>query len=126
MNQLNYPRQCVFCAIVTGQAPAETVWTSARSIAIVPLNPVTSGHILVLPRRHVDDAYADGYATMTTTRDAAVWASRAATVDDRYASVNLITSVGRPATQTVRHLHVHVVPRTHGDGLHLPWTGQDT
>jgi histidine triad (HIT) family protein len=35
---------------------------------------------------------------------------------------NIITSVGSAATQTVRHLHVHVVPRRRGDGLQLPWS----
>ena len=40
------------------------------------------------------------------------------------ASCNLITSVGAAATQTVKHLHIHIVPRHEGDGLHLPWTEQ--
>lgn len=44
----------------------------------------------------------------------------------RYESYNLITSCGEAATQSVRHLHWHVVPRRIGDGLHLPWTGQVT
>jgi histidine triad (HIT) family protein len=39
---------------------------------------------------------------------------------------NIITSVGAEATQTVFHLHLHVVPRRFGDGLALPWTGQET
>jgi hypothetical protein len=39
-------------------------------------------------------------------------------------SFNLITSVGAAATQTVRHLHIHLIPRREGDALALPWTGQ--
>jgi histidine triad (HIT) family protein len=39
---------------------------------------------------------------------------------------NIITSIGRVATQSVFHLHVHIVPRHEGDGLCLPWTGQHT
>jgi diadenosine tetraphosphate (Ap4A) HIT family hydrolase len=37
---------------------------------------------------------------------------------------NIITSIGPAASQTVMHTHLHIVPRTEGDGLHLPWTGQ--
>jgi hypothetical protein len=43
---------------------------------------------------------------------------------ERYWVCNLITSVGADATQSVRHLHIHVVPRREGDGLMLPWSGQ--
>ena len=116
---------CPFCAIVAGDAPAQIVarWTDA--LAILPLNPVTPGHTLVIPRRHVADALEDPKLTGFLFQCAADLAQ-----EDMYADAqqrpdwNLLTSVGPAATQTVRHLHVHLVPRRPGDGLHLPWTGQ--
>jgi histidine triad (HIT) family protein len=105
----------VFCQIVAGEAPAtiHAAWDDA--IAIVPLNPVTEGHLLVLPRQHVMDALEDPQVTAAVMARAAEWAPW---------PCNIITSAGPAATQTVFHLHVHIVPRSEGDGLALPWTAQ--
>jgi histidine triad (HIT) family protein len=109
---------CPFCAIVAGEAPAEVVDESDDYIAIVPLNPVTPGHVLAIPKTHVESAVTDPVLTGLVT----AYASRLAR--DYGRPCNIITSVGRAATQTVLHLHVHVVPRRVGDGLPLPWTPQ--
>lgn len=117
---------CPFCEIAAGRAPATVIgeWRNRRApntdphiMAIVPLNPVVPGHLIVFPAEHVTSARDDAWITGRV-------ALRAVEVASRYVSYNLITSVGVPATQTVRHLHWHVVPRVEGDGLHLPWTGQ--
>lgn len=103
---------CVFCDIVNGKAPATMADEITHSIAIVPLNPVTPGHILVIPRHHVRDALESPYVTSASMD----WACRIAK-----GPCNIITSVGREATQSVFHLHIHIVPRGLGDGLKLPW-----
>lgn len=82
-----------------------------------PLNPVTPGHTLVVPCYHVEDATERPGVT-------AAAAFVAAEVAAEHEAYNLITSGGEAATQTIRHLHWHVVPRRPGDGLHLPWTNQ--
>lgn len=110
---------CVFCDIVAGVAPADMVRELPDAVAIRPHHPVTPGHILVLPRVHVRDASESTEVTSMTFGAAALTA-----VALGIPHYNLITSVGAPATQTVLHLHVHVVPRLEGDGLKLPWTGQ--
>lgn len=110
------PDNCVFCKIVAGEAPADVVKSWPDAIAIVPLNPVTPGHVIVLPRHHVADATADPEMTAYT-----MW--RAASLAGP--PCNIITSAGVEATQSVWHLHIHVVPRREGDGLALPWTGQE-
>jgi histidine triad (HIT) family protein len=108
---------CVFCAIAAGVAPANVVREWPDAVAFRPLNPVTDGHTLVIPRAHVDDAAVNPAVTALTMR-------RAAELAEGAGSLNLITSVGTAATQTVFHLHIHIVPREDGDGLSLPWTGQ--
>jgi histidine triad (HIT) family protein len=112
---------CAFCQIVASTAPATVLADGVMTLAIVPLNPVTEGHFLVLPKAHVTDAIDDPAITATVMRDASQWVRLFADRDDRYRSVNFITSVGRPATQSVFHLHIHVVPRRPDDGLALPW-----
>ncbi|MFE4356117.1 HIT family protein [Kitasatospora sp. NPDC056800] len=106
---------CVFCAIAASLAPAQIVARWPDALAIVPLNPVTDGHLLVLPTSHTPDAAYDPDVTAATMRRAAELAQGAG-------PANLITSIGPEATQTVAHLHIHLVPRRTHDGLHLPWT----
>jgi len=88
-------------------------------VAFTPLNPVTPGHVLIVPRQHVATFAEDPALSGEVMRYAAMW------VRDMQADANVITSIGSDATQTVPHLHVHIVPRRPGDALHLPWTGQD-
>lgn len=115
---------CIFCEIVAGRAPAEVMNSNGFSMTIVPLNPVTPGHLLVIPRVHVKDALTDSLITGTLMHNAALMGQRMRKFHPEYESLNLITSVGVPATQSVFHLHIHIVPRREGDGLALPWTGQ--
>lgn len=106
---------CVFCDIIAGDASANVVETWYDAFAIVPLDPVTEGHVIVIPYEHVADFTTDPEITGGVMKLAAKLAGD-------YESVNLITSKGAAATQTVRHLHVHIVPRRPGDGLMLPWS----
>jgi histidine triad (HIT) family protein len=108
-----YP--CPFCEIVSGVRPATIVGRWPGALAIVPLNPVTPGHLLVIPTTHVSDA-TDGPLIF-----AAVAAYAAQLAGQTTDACNLITSCGSDATQTVFHLHMHIVPRTTDDGLQLPW-----
>jgi histidine triad (HIT) family protein len=105
----------VFCEIANGRAIATVVKEWHDAIAIVPLNPVVQGHVLVIPRRHVNHACENVTVTATTMAHAAELAEP---------PCNIITSAGAEATQTVMHLHVHIVPRQANDGLPLPWTPQ--
>lgn len=125
------PAPCVFCEIVEFKAPAKVLVAYQHSVVIEPLDPVTPGHALVIPDTHVTDAREVQNVTAVAFRDAAAYlqflredrevhGERLAKIED----FNLITSGGPSATQTIEHLHVHIVPRREGDGLHLPWTGQ--
>jgi histidine triad (HIT) family protein len=72
--------------------------------------------LLVVPTEHVTDALDDPRVTAFTMGAAATVAK---------GPCNFITSVGAEATQTVRHLHIHIVPRRQHDGLQLPWSEWD-
>ncbi len=106
---------CIFCQIVARKSPAKFVSSTPDAITIHPLNPVTVGHLIVIPTKHVAD--------FTTDPDVSALAMReAANVAAIYGyPCNIITSKGREATQSVFHLHLHIVPRAENDGLALPW-----
>ncbi|MDH6700919.1 HIT family protein [Streptomyces griseoviridis] len=113
------PGECPFCDIVAGRAEARVVRRWPDSLAIVPLGAVTPGHLLVIPKRHVADVGTDPLVSATTM-------ARAAELAAEFDACNIITSRGEPATQTVFHLHLHVLPRRDEDGLALPWApGRD-
>jgi histidine triad (HIT) family protein len=116
--KLNNPH-CVFCRIVTKDERRQIEWRGRDSVVITPLGPVVPGHRLVIPRIHVSDAFASPAIAGRTVDDASSYAQAMELGD-----CNVITSVGPNATQTVFHLHVHLVPREVDDGLTLPWTGQ--
>jgi histidine triad (HIT) family protein len=104
---------CAFCLIVQGLAPAEIVYMWEDALAIVPLNPCTSGHLLVIPKVHVATALEDPEVSAITLRRASEIASD---------PCNIIINVGKEASQTIFHLHIHIVPRSANDGLLLPWS----
>ncbi|MFZ3562845.1 HIT family protein [Streptomyces sp. BH097] len=113
-----HPRpDCPFCRIIHGGAPATIVHAWDDALAIEPRGGgCTDGHLLVLPRGHVADFTTDPVVSATVQLRAA---ELAAQIGGQW---NYLTSCGPAATQTVFHLHGHLVPRTDGDGLALPWT----
>jgi histidine triad (HIT) family protein len=106
---------CPFCDIIAGHAPATVVQEWDDVIAIAPRNPVVDGHTLVIPKSHVEDFAAAAHVASRTMSKASILAHRMG------GPMNLITSKGPEATQSVFHLHVHLVPRAVDDGLALPW-----
>lgn len=109
---------CIFCEIVAGSSPATILWHNDFSLIIEPLNPVTPGHVIALPKTHVDN-FSEEWLPSAEVMEAVFQYTRNLGMD-----YNVITSSGHSATQTVRHLHVHVIPRVPGDGLLLPWSNQ--
>lgn len=86
-------------------------------IVFEPLNPVTPGHVLVVPKAHTPDVSEWPWLS------AVVMAAVSNYIHEtEIGDCNIITSKGKAATQTVFHLHVHIVPRREGDGLMLPWS----
>ena len=115
-------RDCLFCRIVAGALPSVRVFEDDRTVAFMDIAPATRGHVLVVPRGHADDVHdidpADLAGCVTTAK---VLAAR---MRDRLGAdgVNLLSSSGEAAWQSVRHFHMHVIPRYAGDPLVLPWT----
>lgn len=114
---MTFHPDCVFCDEDKIANPVEILYGADGSCHRVfePLSPVVPGHLLVVPALHVQDATEEPLVT-------AMAAGVAARVAARYRAANVITSIGVPATQSIMHLHFHVVPREEGDGLCLPWS----
>lgn len=112
---------CVFCRILEGQESAEIICEGTNWLAFFPLRPATPGHTLVIPREHVEDYWAASPTTVAAVGAGALRVGRAIQEALAPAGMNLITSAGTAAEQTVFHLHIHVVPRWPGDGFDRIW-----
>ena len=110
---------CPFCARIAAGEYDEDMSLSGetgRGVAVFePLKPVTRGHLLVVPFRHVRDATTEPHVTGYVMEHAGRLLANLGY------QANIITSVGLDASQSVFHLHAHIVPRRPGDGLALPW-----
>lgn len=109
--------RCPFCQRI---ARGEYDERRLEVVRFEPLNPVTPGHMLFIPVEHARSAALDPMGAARAMKVAADYIRGLGDGVD----ANIITSIGEFATQSVQHTHIHVVPRTRGDGLHLPWTGQ--
>ena len=116
------PGDCPFCAIARGEDNSVTVVCEDESwIAFFPPEPATPGHTLVIPRTHAPDLWCvsiDGGAELMT---AVLRVGRAITRALDPEGMNLISSSGHAAEQTIFHVHLHVVPRWSADGFGHIW-----
>ena len=108
-------QRCVFCAIVAGEQPAAVVLDEPEVIAFLDLRPVFKGHILLVPRQHVETLPE----LPTALRDPFLEAAQrlAQGVVTGLGAQGSFVAMNNTVSQSVPHLHLHVVPRTKGDGL---------
>ena len=114
------PATCVFCAIIRGEQQAVTVLETERLIAFLDHRPLFRGHTLLVPKLHVrllSDLPADQVPEFFTT---AQRLERA--VEDGVGADGSMILVNNVVSQSVPHLHLHVIPRNKGDGLRF-WLG---
>ena len=118
-------KHCDFCAIARGEdRSVEVVCEDRNWIAFFPLDPATPGHTLVVPRVHVVDLWEVEPCLAGELMAAVIRVGRAVGAALKPEGMNLITSAGKAAEQTVFHLHFHVVPRWQRDGFGRIWPGE--
>jgi histidine triad (HIT) family protein len=106
---------CVFCSIVAGATDAHRVLETPTVVAVLDHRPLFPGHTLVLPREHVV-TLRDLPGDLRDVLFGQVQAVAAA-VQDAMGAQGSFVAMNNVVSQSVPHLHVHVVPRTKGDGL---------
>ncbi|MEE1927071.1 HIT family protein [Streptomyces sp. TRM 70351] len=106
---------CLFCAIAAGREPAHRVFGDEVAVAFLDVRPLFPGHVLVVPRAH--------HATLTDVPPADVGPLfarvrlLAGAVERGMAAAGTFVAANNRVSQSVPHLHVHVVPRNPKDGL---------
>jgi diadenosine tetraphosphate (Ap4A) HIT family hydrolase len=118
----DYDERCPFCRIARSSDPSAVVVAEGLNwLAFFPDAPATPGHTLVVPRRHVAHFWAldDELATALSVACLRVGRAIHETLDPE--GMNLITSQGAAAEQTVMHVHMHLVPRWPDDAVGEIW-----
>jgi histidine triad (HIT) family protein len=111
---------CVFCSILAGELPVSTVYQDDVCTAFMDIQPVTPGHLLVIPNDHATylaDLDAETGAHMFRVAQRMAEALRRSGL--RCEGVNLFLANGEVAGQDVFHVHLHAIPRFRGDGFGL-------
>jgi histidine triad (HIT) family protein len=109
------PEGCPFCAIVAGTAPAHRVAESELCVAFLDVRPVFPGHTLVVPRAH-----RATFAVVPPVEITALFSMAqaiSAAMEPAMGSEGTFVGLNDRVSQSVAHVHVHVVPRRRGDGL---------
>ena len=106
---------CLFCAIASGEQPAHIVLDEPDVVAFLDHRPVFKGHVLVIPREHVVTLPELPVSLLTEVMVAVQRCARA--VVDGLGAQGSWVAQNNIVSQAVPHVHVHVVPRTKGDGL---------
>jgi histidine triad (HIT) family protein len=106
---------CLFCAIVAGERPAAVVLDEEHLVGFLDVRPVFKGHTLLVPRRHVETLPDLPAPLRDPFLEAAQRLSRAMT--EALGAQGSFVAMNNTVSQSVPHLHLHVVPRTKGDGL---------
>ncbi|WP_225323452.1 HIT family protein [Mycobacterium marseillense] len=113
---------CPFCRIVRQQDPdVREVYRDDQVVAFFPTEPATLGHTLVIPHRHIPDIWALDEETAAQLASATIRVSQGVKSAFTPEGLNVIQSNGSAASQTVPHLHVHVVPRWRDDPMGNIW-----
>ena len=113
---------CVFCKIRDGEMPAMRVYEDERTLAIMDINPVNSGHCLVISKAHAPTLWdadpVDLQAAITAAQKVAVALKTVVKPD----GLNMLQANGAAAFQSVAHYHLHLIPRWNNDGKGFDWS----
>jgi histidine triad (HIT) family protein len=111
---------CIFCRIAAGDAPAAFVHEDEALVAFMDKNPVTPGHLLVVPRDHHPYLATVPGVILSHMMLVAQWLAAALRESSvRTEGINLFYADGAAAFQEIFHSHLHVIPRWRGDGFRI-------
>ncbi|HEY7251488.1 MAG TPA: HIT family protein [Methylomirabilota bacterium] len=112
---------CVFCKLRDGQIPSMKIFEDDMTIAFMDINPINSGHCLVITKAHAANLYeadvTDLQAAMATAQRVAVSIRDGLKPD----GLNVLQANGPAAFQSVPHFHLHLIPRWNNDGKGFDW-----
>ena len=108
---------CIFCKIIAGEIPAIKVLDEDLVLAFMDINPSSQGHMLVVPKQHVENIFEISEDDLAAVTSAVKRCAKAAKEALKAEGVTILQLNGKASDQIVPHLHVHIMPRSENDGL---------
>ena len=102
---------CVFCKIVNGEIPAKKVYEDSNIIGVLDLQQATKGHTLLIPKKHFDNILDADEACLLSIGHAIHQLAPKLVQNLNAKGINVVNNSGEVASQSVMHLHVHLIPR---------------
>lgn len=106
---------CIFCKIVRGDIPSFRVYEDEKVLAFADINPISTGHTLIIPKRHSRDLWEIPEDDLSAVHLASIKIIRAIREVLKPTGVACVQLNGPGANQVVLHYHLHLVPRMEGD-----------
>ncbi|MCR5102496.1 MAG: HIT family protein [Butyrivibrio sp.] len=112
---------CIFCKIANGEIPSNTIYEDDNFRVILDNGPATKGHALILPKEHYADLFELSEEAASEVLIVAKKVSEKMKKTLNMDGLNVVQNNGETAGQTVKHFHVHLIPRYENDGQHILW-----
>ncbi len=107
---------CIFCKIIAGEIPSQTLYEDEKFKVILDVGPATKGHALILPKNHYANFYEQPEEDSVDTIRLAKKMMQQMTDKLKCDGFNIVQNNGEVAGQTVFHYHMHLIPRYKNDG----------
>lgn len=115
--ELHLAENCIFCKIVSGKQEASVVYEDDEILAFLDINPLTSGHTLVIPKNHYVDITDIPVSLLERVSQVSKTIGIKMMSNFGADGVNIMHATGHSAGQSVFHFHVHVLPRKKGESI---------
>lgn len=112
---------CVFCKIISGDIPSNTIYENSEFKVIMDIAPASKGHVLIIPKEHYANIYDIDVETAGRLFQFATVVARALKKALNCDGMNILQNNGLIAGQTVFHFHMHLIPRYEGDTVTMKW-----
>ena len=115
-------QNCIFCKIVAGEIPCYKIAETDNVLAFLDVMPITRGHLLIIPKKHIELIYDAEPEIMAEVMSVATKISAVAKKNLNCDGMNLLLNTEKYAGQIVPHIHLHLIPRFLDDNIKWSWT----
>ncbi len=112
---------CIFCKLANGDIPTNSIYEDDKFNVILDNGPATKGHALILPKDHADSLFDLPEETAADAMKLAKKLGQHIVETLKADGLNVVQNNGEAAGQTVKHYHLHLIPRYEGDGQKILW-----
>ena len=106
---------CIFCKIIAGEIPSFKVYEDDKVFAFADINPINTGHTLIIPKNHAENLWEIAPADLTAIHEASLNIAKAMKKALQPEGIAVLQLNGRAVNQVVMHYHLHLIPRCAGD-----------